>query len=154
MVNVRSTDVNSVSCLFPSPTWRLRNGNSAKRGRERESVPSYEASMRNLARAQARWRPPRPWRSKQESEAIRRFAFQWLTCRDRNRPSGRTWARGLGISHTWLQKLILEFTADPSKMRRLQAYGDPTSAQLSRAQRYTQQMKERGELRSSRRATD
>jgi hypothetical protein len=39
-------------------------------------------------------------------------------------------------------------------MRKLQAYGDPTPAQLSRAQRYTQEMKERGELRLSRRTTD
>jgi hypothetical protein len=102
--------------------------------KESRSDP-YDASMRNLAKAcaSARYHPPRPWRSKQESEAIQRFAFQWLSCRDRNRPSGRTWARELGISHTWLQKLIREITADPSKMRGLQAYGDPTSAQLSRA---------------------
>jgi hypothetical protein len=33
--------------------------------------------------------------------------------------AGRAWARGLGVSHTWLQKLVREFTADPSKMWRL-----------------------------------
>lgn len=26
----------------------------------------------------------------------------------------RVWARKLGISHTWLQKLVREFQADPS----------------------------------------
>jgi hypothetical protein len=86
---------------------------------------------------------------------IRRFAFQWFTCRGR-RPSGRAWARGLGVSHTWIQKLVKEFTADANKMRRLQALrGDPKYPDLIRAQGLTRQMRERGELRllrSSRRA--
>ena len=105
--------------------------------------------MRNLARARAskRWHPPRPWRSKEEALMVRRLVFWWFTCRDRNRPSGRAWARQLNISHCWLQKLVLEFRTDPSKIRRLLAYGDPTSAQLNRAQEYTRQMGERGELR-------
>ena len=82
---------------------------------------------------------------------IRRYVFQWLTCRDRSRPSGRAWARDLGISHTWLQKLVREFTTDPSTMWRLQrAYGDPGLKELIRARGYTLQMRERGELRSSR----
>ena len=114
-------------------------------------MPSYESSMRNLAKAREKGRPPRPWRSPQESQMIRRRVFQWLTCRDPNRPSGRDWARQLGISHTWLQKLVREFTADPSIMWRLQrAYGDPGLRELIRAQEYTRQMRERGELRSSR----
>ena len=40
-------------------------------------------------------------------------------------------------------------TADPGKVRRLQAYGDPTSEQLDRAKKYTQRMRDRGELRSA-----
>jgi hypothetical protein len=109
----------------------------------------YDASMENLAKARAseKWHPPRPWRSKEEALMVRRLVFWWFTCRDRSKPSGRAWARELGISHTWLQKLVRELTADPSKMRRLQAYGDPTLAQLSRAREYTRQMRERGELR-------
>ncbi len=82
---------------------------------------------------------------------IRRLVVYWFTCVDSNRPSGRSWARQLGISHTWLQKLIREFKKDPSEMRRLQSYGDPKPEQLSRALEYTRQMKERGQLRSSRR---
>jgi hypothetical protein len=123
--------------------------------KESRSDP-YDASMRNLAKARAseNWRPPRPWRSKEEGLMVRRLVFWWLTCRDRNRPSERAWARQLRISHTWLQKLVREFKADPMKMRKLQAYGDPTPAQLSRAQEFTRQMRQRGELRSSRRPTD
>lgn len=112
-------------------------------------MPSYESSMQNLAKARAVGRPPRPWRSSQEAQMIRRYAFQWYTCRG-SRPSGRAWARALGVSHTWLQKLIGEFTADPSKMWRLQAAkGDPRFTDLNRAREYSQLMKERGELRTS-----
>jgi hypothetical protein len=84
---------------------------------------------------------------------IRRLTFWWLTCRDRSRPSGRAWARQLGVSHTWLQKLVREFSADPSEMWGLQrSEGDPTLAQLSRAKQYSQEMRERGELRRPRRS--
>jgi hypothetical protein len=111
-------------------------------------MPSYESSMQNLEKAQANWRAPRPWRSSQEAQMIRRFVFQWFTCHDRSRPSGRAWARALGVSHTWLQKLVREFAADPSKMWRLQAAkGDPRFAELSRGKDCTEQMRERGELR-------
>ena len=78
---------------------------------------------------------------------IRRYVFQWLTCHG-SRPSGRAWARALGVSHTWLQKLAREFKADPRKMWRLQATkGDPRFSDLSRAREYSRQMRERGELR-------
>jgi hypothetical protein len=110
-------------------------------------MPSYESSMRNLARARAMGRPPRPWRSSQEARMIRRFVFQWFTARG-SKPSGRAYARALRISHAWLQKLVREFTADPNKMWRLQATnGDPRYTDLSRAQEYSRQMRERGELR-------
>jgi hypothetical protein len=110
-------------------------------------MPSRESSLRNLEKARAKWRPPRPWRSTQEAQMIRRFVFQWFTCRG-SRPSGRAWARGLGISHTWLQKLVREFTAYPSEMWRLQrAKGDPRFSDFTCAQEYSRQMRERGELR-------
>jgi len=110
----------------------------------------YDASMRNLAKAYTseKWHPPRPWRSKEEGLMIRRYVLLWLTCRDASRPSGRDWAKQLGISHTWLQKVVREFNTDPSKLRRIEAYGYPTLEQLGRAQKHTRRMKERGELRS------
>ena len=120
---------------------------------ESRSYP-YDASMRNLAKARAscRYRRLLPWRSKEESEIIRRFVFQWFTCRDRSRPSGRDWARQLWISHTWLQKLVRGFEEDPDEMWRLQvAYGDPSLDQLSRARDYTQELRKEGKVRPSRR---
>jgi hypothetical protein len=81
---------------------------------------------------------------------IRRFVWWWLTCRDPSRPSGRAWAWDLGISHTWLQKLVRQLT---SQMWRLQAArDDPQLADLSRARDCTEEMRERGELRTSREA--
>jgi hypothetical protein len=62
-----------------------------------------------------------------------------------------SWDRGLGISHTRFQNLLRKFAADPSEMWRLQiARRDPTSAQLSRVRKNTNEMRERGELRLSR----
>jgi hypothetical protein len=108
----------------------------------------HDASMQNFAKARAKWRPPRPWRSDEEAQLIKRFVFQWLTSRDRSRPTGRAWARQLGISHTWLQKLARRFQSDPDGARRMNARcGDPTFVQLSRAREETQRMREGGLLR-------
>jgi hypothetical protein len=114
-------------------------------------MPSYETSMRNLAKANAKWRPPRPWRSDQESRMIRRLIFQWLTCRDRSRPSGRAWARAMGVSHTWLQKVASRSATDPEEMWKLQArHGDPSFALLEAARRRSEEMRANGLLRGRR----
>jgi len=117
-------------------------------------MPSYEASIRNLLKAvnSPRWQRPRPWRAKEEAEMIRRYAFWWFTCRDEKKPSGRDWARQLGISHSWLQKLIKQFQENPNEMWELQAaYGDPTLAQLDEARERTQELKKLGGLHPRRR---
>jgi hypothetical protein len=49
-------------------------------------MPSYESSMRNLAKAGAKMRPPRPWRSSDESRMIRRYVFLWYTGAGKSRP--------------------------------------------------------------------
>jgi hypothetical protein len=106
--------------------------------------------MRNLAKAKAseNWHPPRPWRSKEEARIIRRYILLWLTCRDSSRPSGRNWARQLGISHMWLQKVVKSLEASPNAMSWLQSKGEPTIAQLDRAKESTERMRQRGELRA------
>jgi len=55
---------------------------------------------------------------------IKRYVLWWLTCRDKARPSARSWARQLGISHVWLLKVVRELKGDPEKVRHLQAYGE------------------------------
>lgn len=78
----------------------------------------FDARMANLekTRTSPRYHPPRPWRSKEESQMIRRFSFLWFTCCNTNKPSGRSWAKQLGVSHTWLQKLVRESQKDPNEM--------------------------------------
>ena len=113
----------------------------------------YDTSMKNLRKAFAseRYHPPRPFRSKEEQLMVRRLALWWWMCRDSSRPSARAWAKQLGVTHVWLQKLVRKFETDPGEVRRLQAYGDPTSEQLDHAKKYTQRMRDCGELRSPRR---
>jgi hypothetical protein len=113
----------------------------------------YDASMENLAKARAseKWHPPRPWRSKEESLMIRRFVLWWHTCRDKGKPSARSWARQLGISHVWLLKVVRGLKEDPGELRRLQVYGDPTLEQLSRARQDTEELRRLGGLHPRRR---
>jgi len=129
--------------------WRERKEAALQRRKE----AAFDASWENLRKAFAspRYHKPRPRRSPEEMLMIRRFVLWWWTNRDRNKPSGRKWARDLGIDHAWLLKLVRKFETDPAEVSRLQAYGDPTSAELSRAKEYTRRMRARGELRVSRR---
>jgi hypothetical protein len=70
----------------------------------------YDASMRNLRKAYARRKElgayPRPFRSEEEQLIVRRLALWWWACRGSSKPSARVWAKQLGVSHTWLQKLV------------------------------------------------
>lgn len=110
-------------------------------------MPSREASLQNLEKARAHFRPPRPWRSREESRVIERFVFQWVCSRDPHGPSGRAQAKGLGISHTWLQKLVRRFRTDPRTTRSFRDCGEPTVAELIRAQEQTQRMRAGDEVR-------
>jgi len=115
-------------------------------------MPSPEASRRNLEKARARGRAPRPWRSTQETRIIKRLVWQWLTYRGPGKWSGRTVAAWLGVSHTYVQKLVREFLADQSKTKRGVCSSHPaTFEQLSHAQRESRAQKAQGWLRPPRR---
>jgi len=116
-------------------------------------MPSLEASLRNLEKARASWsHPPRRWRSFQESRAIERLAWQWFNAGDMRQWSERAVARWLGVSHTYVQKLVRKFQADPDRMRRIQADSGPaTFQQLNDARESTRQANARGYLRSPKR---
>src|SRR5262245_9887866 len=74
-------------------------------------MPSPETSRRNLEKARARWRAPRPWRCDAETQLIKRIVWRW--CSDgRPRWSGRQLARLLAVSHTYVRKLAREFARD------------------------------------------
>ena len=116
-------------------------------------MPSREASLRNLEKARAAWsHPPRPWRSFKESCVIQQLVWQWFNSREPRKWSGRVVARWLGVSHTYVQKLVQTFQADPDRMLRIQARSGPaTFEQLNRAREFTRQDSERGYLRTPRR---
>jgi hypothetical protein len=78
-------------------------------------MPSPESSRRNLAKAKAKWRPPRPWRNTRESQYIRSLVWQWLHRPPEERCSARKLARQLGVSHTWVNTLRHRFARDPEK---------------------------------------
>jgi len=108
-----------------------------------------DTRRKNFAKALSspRYHPPRPFRSTDESHMIRRFAFQWFTCAG-SKPSLRSWAAQLGVSRTWLQKLVREFKEDPTEMLQAQAYeGDPRLSDLLDARERSEGMRRRGELR-------
>ena len=114
-------------------------------------MPSPETSRRNLQKARARWRQPRPWRSYQETRVITRLVWQWFKYQGPRKSSGRAVGRWLGVSHTYIQKLVREFAIDPSNMQREERiYGPATFERLRHAQEETRKEKERGWLRRPR----
>jgi len=67
-------------------------------------MPSYASSMRNLAKARANGRPPRPWRISDESRLIRRYVFLWYTSRGTKpsvAPGLKNWASATPGSRSW-----------------------------------------------------
>jgi hypothetical protein len=114
-------------------------------------MPSREASLRNLAKARLRWRPPRPWRSRSESRLIRHFVWHWHLGRG---PwcSGRALARWLGVSHTYIQKLTRTLPRSESDfLREVARHGVPTKDALRDAREDSRQQRERNLLRTQRR---
>jgi hypothetical protein len=112
-------------------------------------MPSPEASRRNLAKAQARWRAPRPWRSQAETQLIRHVTLKW--CNDLNRRwSGRGLARALGVSQMYIWKLTRQFKDGKLNVRSPcsgSATFEALGRELASAQWQSRKMKEQGLLR-------
>jgi len=72
--------------------------------------------MRNLGKARAKMRPPRPWRSLDESRTICRYVFLWYTGRGQ-KPSGREWAG----NHLVLNSRSIQAISDLTALRRRRA---------------------------------
>jgi hypothetical protein len=99
-------------------------------------MPSPESSRWNLEKAKANWRRPRPWRREQERRTIRCLVWQWFIYRGPGKWSARAVGRRLGVSHTYVQKLVREFARDPAKMlreERERAFDVATFEELSEA---------------------
>ena len=112
-------------------------------------MPSPETSRRNLEKAKANWRAPAPWRSAQETRLIKALASWWYRMKE-PRCGVRQIARRLGVSHTYIQKLVREFAADTrNAVQQQRAYGPATFADLERAREETARLRARGWLRHS-----
>ena len=127
------------------------------------------ARRANMAKARAaRKREPLRWRSGLESRIIEQLAWQWWRTTSRGEGRGvrdevrfaapkasplRPWAklrvaRFLGVSHTWVNKLVKRFEADPDRMRRRMAgFAPATLEKLERAREETRRQRELGWLR-------
>jgi hypothetical protein len=115
-------------------------------------MPSPESSRRNLEKARARWRAPLPWRSAQETRVIRLLVWQWFEYRGPGKWSARSVARRLGVTHTYIQKLVREFATNPIRIvREVRSSYPATFEQLSRAQEETRLQKDSDCLRRPRR---
>lgn len=73
-------------------------------------MPSPEASRRNLQKARACWRPP------QRSEGIKHLVWHWHIS-TAPKDSGRALARPLGVSHTYVRKLVRKFLRETAWRR-------------------------------------
>ena len=112
-------------------------------------MPSPETSRQNLQKAKANWRAPLPWRSVQETQLIKVLAWRWCKMKE-PQCGGRQIARWLGVSHTYIQKLVREFSGDTRNIVQQQrAYGQASFADLKRAQEETARIREAGWLRRS-----
>lgn len=114
---------------------------------------SREAGIRNLDQAMkgGKWRRPRPWRSQQETRIIKRLVWLWFNHRGpgRTRESIHSLARALGVSRSYIQKLVRSFESDPSEMQREDhRHGPANLTNLARAREETRRQREHGLLRT------
>ena len=136
-------------------------------GAGHKSERARQARLVNMAKARAaRKREPLRWRSGLESRIIEQLVWQWWRTTRAERPfyarsasrhgeqaSGKPWAklrvaRFLGVSHTWVNKLVKRFEADPDRMRRrMGAFAPATFEKLERAREETRRQRELGWLR-------
>lgn len=119
------------------------------KGPGHKSRRAWEARQQNIRKARAaRKREPLPWRSGLESRIIEQLIWQWwLSTEPRKWPAYRV-ARFLGVSHTWVNKLVKRFQSDPGRMRRrMRAFAPANLEKLERARQETRWQREHGWLR-------
>lgn len=119
------------------------------KGPGHNSPRARQSRLINIQKARAaRRRPPLPWRSGLESQVIEQLVWQWWRFPDpRKWPAYRV-ARLLGVSHTWVNKLVKRFRFDPDLFRRRYAPFSPaTLDKLQRARQETLRQRQHGWLR-------
>ena len=118
-------------------------------GAGHKSWRARQSRLVNMAKARAaRRRAPLPWRSGLESRIIEQLVYQWWNSSEPRKWAKYRVARFLGVSHTWVNKLVKRFHADPGRARRRMAAFAPASFdKLQRAREETRRQREMGWLR-------
>jgi hypothetical protein len=147
------------------------------RGAGHKSWRAQAARRINIQKARAaRKRAPLPWRSGLESRVIEQLVWQWwkqktetgggygMVASPLRFAQGKAFASGegkrkgqmaalrlaraLGVSHTWVNKLVKRFAADPERARKRNgAFASATIETLERAREETRWQREHGRLR-------
>jgi hypothetical protein len=118
-------------------------------GAGHKSERARAARRINIQKARAaRKREPLRWRSGVESRLIEQLVWQWWNSREARKWAKQRVARFLGVSHTWVNKLVKRFEADPERARRRNGAFTPASFEkLERAREETRRQREYGWLR-------
>lgn len=118
------------------------------KGPGHKSPRARHARLINIQKARAaRRRAPLPWRSGLESRIIEQLVWQWWLSPAPRWPAYRV-ARLVGVSHTWVNKLVKRFRSDPHRFRRRHAPFSPaTLEKLERARQETLWHRRHGRLR-------
>lgn len=119
------------------------------RGPGHKSERARAARLKNIQKARAaRKRAPLPWRSGLESRIIEQLVWQWWCSSEPGKWPAYRVARFLGVSHTWVAKLVKRFKSDPDRARRrMRAFAPADFEKLERARRETRWQREHGWLR-------
>ena len=119
------------------------------KGPGHNSLRARQARLINIQKARAaRRRPPLPWRSGLESQVIEQLVWQWWRSSELPKWPVYRVARLLGVSRTWIDKLVKRFRSDPDRFRRRYAPFPPaTLDKLQRARQETLRQRQLGWLR-------
>jgi len=129
--------------------WQVTRGEKRQGRDARRDVAEDRDSLNARNRTGCEMRGTLQW---SVPEGSVRGGGQWSVRRGGS-GAARPWAklrvaRFLGVSHTWVNKLVKRFEADPDRMRRKMAAFAPASIEkLERAREETRRQRERGWLR-------
>ena len=118
--------------------------------RRRNYLRSREVALENIKKAQEKWKPPKRWRSPEESHLLRMFIWQWLLGRGPH-CSKHALARWLSFNRFYISILKKKLPMDEAAyLREVARTGVPTLEALERARQKSRWMRDENLLRTQR----
>jgi hypothetical protein len=129
---VRDDNVKSSGQWLAASGEREQKQVPATAGRPRRNAPPFDCAQ-----------------GRRNDNILDRAGSRRIVVRAKDRPWAKyRVARFLGVSHTWVNKLVKRIEADPERMRRkMRAFAPATFEKLERAREETRRERERGWLR-------